>query len=41
MQKLRARDRSDYDQILNKQDSRISESRADVDIHATYFDVFA
>lgn len=41
MQKLRARDRSDYDQILAKQDARISENRFDINRHATYFDTFA
>ena len=41
MQKLRARDRSDYDQILAKQDSRVSENRFDINRHATYFDTFA
>jgi len=41
MQKLRARDRADYDVILNTMKVHIRENRADIDNHSTYFNTFA
>jgi hypothetical protein len=41
MQKLRARDRSDYDSQLQKLDARVAENREDIDRQGTYFDTFA
>jgi Rps23 Pro-64 3,4-dihydroxylase Tpa1-like proline 4-hydroxylase len=41
MQKLRARDRSDYDQILNKIKGKIKDNKDEIDVHATYFETFA
>ena len=40
MKKLRARDRSDYDQILNKQDEKLEEQKAEINRHSTYFEIF-
>ena len=41
MQKLRARDRSDYDVILERQNQKLDELRAGIDRHETYFETFA
>ena len=41
MQKLRARDRSDYDSIMNGMKANIKKNRNDIDDHSTYFNVFA
>lgn len=41
MQKLRARDRSDYDIILEKQNAKLDELRNGIDKHETYFETFA
>lgn len=41
MKKLRARDRSDYDIILTKQEEKIEALKAEILRHSTYFEVFA
>ena len=41
MQKLRARDRSDYDQIIQSQQDKITVNKEVIDVHSGYFDVIA
>jgi len=41
MQKLRARDRSDYDLIVKKQQDLILNQKHEIDVHSTYFETFA
>ena len=41
MQKLRARDRSDYDLILQKIQDKIDENKNLLDVNQTYFETFA